>query len=150
MKDIVRIFEEISEAKDYAYHYGKKATLNLLDVNKMPDLSKIYFLHEITTRNTETSNNGLVVVATVFEGKFFLVKHSKYGQHYFKEQGADQSDSKYTTNIEPLLNEFNSMVTSLACQNLDVLQWSNIDVSDALDVNMDGLLCSYRIRVPNE
>jgi hypothetical protein len=145
MKDIVRILQDIATDKNLIYHYGKKAALNLLDGSL--DADKIFMLHEFTNRKSEYNTTGTKIIAANYEGKFFLVKHSDYDQQYFQERGTEDT-SKFTENIEPLLDVFNLLGNTLACTGLTVTQWDNIDVTDALDANMDGLLCSYRIKVP--
>ena len=145
MKDIVRIFEDIALEKNLEYHYGKKAALNLLDGTL--DADKIFLLHEFTSRKSEYNTSGTQIVAANYEGKFFLVKHSDFDQQYFAERGTPET-SKYVTNIEPLLAVFSDIGNSLACAGIEVSQWDNIDVTDALDANMDGLLCSYKVRIP--
>ena len=145
MKDIVRILQDIATDKNLDYHYGKKAALNLLDGSVEPD--KIFLLHEFTNRKSEYNNSGTKITAANYEGKFFLVKHADYDQHYFAERATEET-SKYTTNIEPLLQVFEDIGNALACLQAEVNQWDNIDVTDALDANMDGLLCSYKIRIP--
>ena len=147
MKDIVIILRDIAEGKNITYHYGKKAALNLLDGTL--DAENIFLLHEFTNRKSEYNTSGTKIIAANYEGKFFLVKHSDFDQHYYAETGTPES-SKYTVNIEPLLEVFMSIGNSLACMGFGVSQWDNIDVTDALDANMDGLLCSYKIRIPNE
>ena len=124
MKDIVRILQDIALDKGITYHYGKKAALNLLDGSL--DADKIFLLHEFTNRKSE---------------------YSDLDQQYFAEAGTPET-SKYTVNIEPLLQVFQSIGNSIACLGLEVTQWDNIDVTDALDANMDGLLCSYKLRIP--
>ncbi len=145
MKDIVRILQTIAEEKNITYHYGKKAALNLLDGTL--EQGKIFLLHEFTNRKSQYNASGTAITSSIYEGKFFLVKHSDYDQHYFAERG-EEANSKYTQNIEPLLEVFHSVGNTLACQGHTVLQWDNIDVTDALDANMDGLLCSYKIQIP--
>jgi hypothetical protein len=144
MKDIVRILQDIAADKNLEYQYGKKAALNLLDGSLEPD--KIFLLHEFTNRKSEYNSSGTKITSANYEGKFFLVKHPDYDQHYFAERASEET-SKYTTNIEPLLQVFGSIGNSLACLEAEVTQWDNIDVTDALDANMDGLLCSYKIRI---
>lgn len=146
MKDIVRILETICADSGITYHYGKKAALNLLDGSAEAD--KIYLLHEFTNRKSEYNSSGTRITATAYDGKFFLVKHSDFSSHYFQETGG-QEGSKYVTNIEPLLQVFTTIGNTLACTHAVVTQWDNIDVTDALDANMDGLLCSYAIRIPH-
>lgn len=145
MKDIVRILQDIAEDKNLTYHYGKKAALNLLDGTLEAD--RIFLLHEFASRKSEYNTSGTQIVAANYEGKFFLVKHSDFDQQYFAERGTPET-SKYVTNIEPLLSVFTDIGNSLACTGIEVSQWDNIDVTDALDANMDGLLCSYKVRIP--
>jgi len=144
MRDIVRILDDAATAKGMEYHYGKKAALNLLDGTL--DATKIFMLHEFTSRKSEYNSTGTRIAATNFEGKFFLVKHSDYDQQYYQERGT-QETSKYTNNIEPLLTVFAELSNDLTCSGIEVSQWDNIDVTDALDANMDGLLCSYKIKI---
>lgn len=145
MKDIVRILEDLAVAKGLEYHYGKKAALNLLDGSA--DAGKTYLLHEFTNRKSQYNDSGTKITAIEYEGKFFLVKQADLDQHYFAETG-EQATSKYVTSIEPLLTVFAQLGDNLACLGTTVSQWDNIDVTDALDVNMDGLLCSYKILIP--
>lgn len=145
MKDIVRILQDVALDKGLVYHYGKKAALNLLDGTLEP--TNIFLLHEFTNRKSEYNSSGTMITGVSYEGKFFLVKHSDYDQQYFQEVG-NEATSKYTVNIEPLLQVFTSIGNTLSCIDLTVSQWDNIDVTDALDANMDGLLCSYKIKVP--
>ncbi|MES2487390.1 MAG: hypothetical protein V4581_15770 [Bacteroidota bacterium] len=145
MKDIVRILHTIAQARQLEYHYGKKAALNLLDGTLEPD--KIFLLHEFTNRKSQYNDTGTLITGAVYEGKFFLVKHAEFDAHYFAERG-EEATSKYTQNIEPLLAEFSAIGNSLACTGAEVTKWENVDVTDALDANMDGLLCSYTISIP--
>ena len=141
--DIVRILQNLAAQHQLEYHYGKKAALNLLDGN--PDVGTTYLLHEFTNRKGEYNQTGTAIVANAYTGKFFLVKQSDFTQPYFA--GRDSEPGKYTQNIEPLLEVFRSLGNALACIGAVVTQWENIDVTDALDANMDGLLCSYSVRI---
>ncbi|PZR24430.1 MAG: hypothetical protein DI539_00190 [Flavobacterium psychrophilum] len=145
MKDIVRILEGIALDNNLVYHYGKKAALNLLDGSA--EAATTYLLHEFTNRKSEYNDSGTLIVAANYEGKFFLVKQSDFDQNYFAEAGNVET-SKYTQHIEPLLEIFKTIGNSLACTGIEVNQWDNIDVTDALDANMDGLLCTYKLRIP--
>lgn len=143
--DIVRTLHSLADTHGLEYHYGKKAALNLLDGSPEPD--KIFMLHEYTNRKSNYNQSGTRIEAVDYEGKFFLVKHADYNQHFYAEAGTPET-GKYTTGIEPLLTVFNTLGNSLACLQFGISQWDNIDVTDALDANMDGLLCSYKIRIP--
>jgi hypothetical protein len=144
MKDIVHILRDLALSNNLEYHYGKKAALNLLDGSLDP--AKIFLLHEFTNRKSEYNTSGTKITAANYEGKFFLVKHSDYDLQYFAERSSEQT-SKYATNIAPLLSVFETLGNALACLGTEVAQWDNVDVTDALDANMDGLLCTYKVKV---
>lgn len=143
--DIVRTLHSLADAHGLEYHYGKKAALNLLDGSPEPD--RMFLLHEFTNRKSSYNQTGTKIEATEYEGKFFLVKHADYNLHFYAEAG-DTETGKYATGIEPLLTVFTTLGNSLACLGHQVIQWDNIDVTDALDANMDGILCSYKIKTP--
>jgi hypothetical protein len=143
--DIVKILHNLAEARQLEYHYGKKAALNLLDGTADPN--KAYLLHEFTNRKSNYNQTGTRIESVAYEGKFFLVKHADYSLHMYAETGATE-DGKYATGIAPLIDVFTTLGNDLACMQYTVTQWDNIDVTDALDANMDGLLCSYKILVP--
>lgn len=143
--DIVRILQNLAESNQLEYHYGKKAALNLLDGSA--EAGKIYLLHEYTNRKSEYNSSGTKIIATNYEGKFFLVKQSNIDEQYFAERNA-LLPGKYALSIEPLLNLFITLGNGMACTGAVVTQWDNIDVTDALDANMDGLLCSYKVAIP--
>ena len=145
MTDIVRILQQTAEGHNLIYHYGKKAALNLLEGSA--EANQTYMLHEFTNRKSEYNGSGTRIIAASYEGKFFLVRQSDFSQQFFTERDAQQP-GKYTDNIEPLLTVFQNIGNTLAGRGLAVSQWDNIDVTDALDTNMDGLLCTYKIRVP--
>jgi hypothetical protein len=143
--DIVRILQNLAESNGLEYHYGKKAALNLLDGSA--EAGKIYLLHEFTNRKSGYNSSGTKITATNYEGKFFLVKQSSLDEQYFAERNA-LLPGKYSLSIEPLLDLFVTLGNGLACTGAVVTQWDNIDVTDALDANMDGLLCSYKVTIP--
>ena len=148
MTDIVRILHSVADARALEYHYGKKAALNLLDGTAAQDTGKVYLLHEFTNRKSQYNSSGTRIENTLYEGKFFLVKHADYTLPFYAETGNPTETGKYATGIAPLLQLFALLGNDLACHGLTVTQWENIDVTDALDANMDGLLCSYTITVP--
>lgn len=143
--DIVKILHNLAEARQLEYHYGKKAALNLLDGSAETD--KAYLLHEFTNRKSNYNQSGTRIESVEYEGKFFLVKHADFALYMYSETGT-ADDGKYATGIAPLIDVFTSLGNDLACLQYTVSQWDNIDITDALDANMDGLLCTYKIRVP--
>lgn len=146
MDDIVRIFEAYFTAKDIIYHYGQKANLNLLAyATDFRDLQP-YFLHNKNKRITNFSRYGGVKGYT-FTGDAFLVVKSSPDMPYYKEKTDFRNVNKYETNIEPLLEFFNNFTKSNYCSDLEIKEWSAIDVIDLLDVNFDGLYITYSITI---
>jgi len=144
MVDFVRILQTYCTSKSIAYSYGKKANLNLLKSDL--DADKIYCLHEPSPRKSEMNTNKTKVASYLFSGMFFLLKKSNKDMPYLNEMGNSEDISKYKLNIEPLLNEFNTMANYFGCSQMELLQLDAIDVTDVLDTNNDGLLITYSIR----
>lgn len=130
MKDIVRILQDITEDKNIAYHYGKKATLNFLDGTL--EAGKIFMLHEFTNRKSEYNDAGTKILAANYQGKFFLVSHE-----------CEES----TITIEQISDVFNAIKDSIESTGIEVNQWESLNITDALDESMQGFLCSYKVRI---
>jgi hypothetical protein len=144
MTDFVRILQAYCEGKNIAYHYGRKANLNLLKSNTLTD--EIYCLHEPSPRKTEMNKNKTSVASYLFSGMFFLVKKSNIDMPYLNELGNSEDISKYKLNIEPMLNEFKAMANYFGCSQMELLQFDAIDIVNVLDTNKDGLLVTYSVR----
>lgn len=118
--------------------------MNLFEVGF--DMNKIYFMLDPVQRTSNMNTTRTATTSYTYSGKFLLVVKSSLDQPYFKEVGGE-AGSKYVANIEPLIAMFDSINKIIACSGHDVLEWSNVDATDALDANMDGLACSFRITV---
>ena len=144
--DIVRIFESYCNDNDIAFYYGSNAHLNLIEGSL--DVDKIYFLMFPPKRSNVVNDNKTRIKGTTYNGKFLLVVNGDYAQHYFNENGTNPSDSKFTENVEPLLQAFNNAgnyILSGCGLDLDLQLWENDDAINVLDANKDGLWCTYRI-----
>lgn len=141
MKDFTRILQEYCNSNSISYHYGRRANLNLL--NSDIDAGKVYMLHEASPRKAVFNSTKTFVEKYQFTGKFFLLVKSTVDMPYFNEKQDNDSESKYTTNIEPLLNMFETIGNSFGCTDLEIDQWEAIDVVNVLDVNKDGILVTY-------
>lgn len=146
--DIVRIFENYATAREYCFIYGTKAVQNLLTNPHNFEQDKIHILLDPVRRVSEITAQGLSVRSRRYIGRYMILLRDDFDKPYFNEKGADSQQSKYTCNIEPLLPVYAAIEKQFfACDGYDVLQHENIDVTDALDANMTGLVCTFQIRV---
>lgn len=144
MADLVRVFETYCNDNNIEFRYGSKSHLNLLESDIDP--TKVYLLLFPVRRKNQTGSLGVKIKDNTYSGNFFLVVGSNYDLHYFNEREQDESTSKFTVNIEPLITTFKALGNYLACQELELNQWDNIDAIDVLDANKDGLWCTYQIK----
>lgn len=144
MKDFTRTLQEYCTANSISYHYGRKANLNLLQSDL--DEGKVYMLHEASPRRSNLNTTKTLIESFTFVGKFFLMVKSNIDMPYFNEKQADDSTSKYTTNIEPLLNTFQDIGNSFGCTDFEIEQWEAIDVVNVFDANRDGILVTYTVK----
>jgi hypothetical protein len=145
MKDLVRILKEYCDLKGFEFVTGNKAVQNLFQPNQILNPNKIYLFLDPVTRKSERTISGSVK-GKVFTGNFGLLVKSSLDMPYFEEVNNSELISKYTMNIEPLFTETELMQKDLGCQNLEVLDWSEIDIKDFLDANFDGVIVTYQIR----
>lgn len=143
--DIVREFEQYCDKNNIQFEYGSNDHLNLIESSNLP--SQIFLLMFPPKRKSVISSNKMNITGNIFNGKFMLLVPSDYANHYFTENNADQLNSKYTKNIEPLIEIHRQLgLCLMKCGNLDVNLWENIDAVNALDANKDGLWCDYSIQ----
>ena len=141
MKDFTRVLQEYCVANDISYHYGRRANLNLLQSDLLAD--KVYLLHEASPRRANYNSTGTSIEKFTFIGKFFLMVKSTVDMPYFNEKQDDDSISKYTLNIEPLLDLFESMGNDFGCSDFEISQWETIDAINVFDANKDGIIVTY-------
>ena len=145
--DIVRVFEDYCNTNEYYFGYGTTAVQNLLTNPDSFCEEKVHLLLEPVRRVSNISNGGLSVRTRTYSGKYMLVLRDNFDLNFFNEKGTDQTQSKYSTRIEPLLPLYAALEKQfISCDGLDLLQHENIDVTDALDANMTGLICTFQFR----
>lgn len=143
MRDFTRILQDYCNDNNISYHYGRMSNLNLLRSDLID--GQIYLLHEASPRRAIMNTTNTQIDRFEFVGKFFLVVKSNLDQHYFNEKQGNEPESKYTANIEPLLNLFTGLGNYFGCTDLEINQWECIDVVNVLDVNKDGVLVTYNV-----
>lgn len=146
--DIVRIFENYCTAQEFYFSYGTKAVQNLLTAPHDFDCDKVHILLDPVRRISNFSNTGMSVRTRTYQGRYLLVLRDDFDKHYFNEKGCEIESSKYSTRIEPLLPVYAALEKQfIACDGYEITQHENIDVTDALDANLTGLVCTFQIRV---
>jgi hypothetical protein len=145
--DIVRIFQQFCIDNDYYFSYGTRSVQNLLTNPDTFNEDKVHLLLEPVRRISNVSNGGLSVRTRTYSGKYMFVLRDNYDLNYFNEKGTDEAESKYTTRIEPLLPLYAALEKQfIACNDLDLVAHDNIDITDALDANLTGLVCTFQFR----
>ena len=149
MIDIVRILKTFAESKGFIFNYGRKSVQNLIDTgeNFTGLADTIYFLLEYRKIKPlkNTTNTGSKAVA--FDGVFYLVKQSDLDQNFFDETGTE-TEGKYTTNIEPLIEVLTQLDSYFGCSLYEYSTTSADDVTDILDMNADGLMVNFTAVIP--
>jgi len=142
--DIVRILENICTGLDYKFHYGNKSHLNLIDQNGNLEPNKIHLLLFPPTRKNKNTNDN----SRTFNGNFFFVMPDNFSQDYYNNTNSSETENKYETKIEPLINALSSLELQLQyCENIDIIQFDSIDAVDVLDANLSGLWVTYQFKV---
>ena len=147
--DIVRVFESFCTTNEYFFSYGTRSVQNLLTNPDDYCKDKVHLLLEPVRRKSEVTAGvtGLSVKSRLYSGKYMFVLRDNFDLNYFNEKGTDQAESKYTTRIEPLLPLYAALEKRfIACENLDLVGHDNIDITDALDANLTGLVCTFQFR----
>ena len=144
MTDLVGVLETFSDELTWALSYGNAANNNLLTSDKVA--GKIYFLLDPITRVKTSSEFGGGNEWT-FSGNFMLVQKSNLDRNYHKQKNPSAQAGKYLTTIEPLLTSLELMESKIQCSNYEITAWSVIDAINALDVNMDGLVVTFTIKI---
>lgn len=137
MKDFTRILQDYCNANSISYHYGGKANLNLMLSDTI--VGQIYIFQEIFEREPLINSTKTNYQNEKFVSKFFILVKSDLDQHYFNEKDGDETESKFTENIEPLRLVIKSLAKNMLCNGLD-FNYKWIDVSDFFDANYDGIL----------
>ncbi len=143
MKDLVRVFQEYATTASLQFEYGSEAHINLLKGDLNPET--IYLLLFPVKRRGIQNTGSIRIQARRYLGKFLLVKGSDYSKHYFTENNNQDTDSKYTLNVEPLIDNWETIGNAIMCLGLELQLWENDDAIDVLDANKDGLWCTFNI-----
>lgn len=144
MLDLIDTFEAYCVTLGLEFSYGTQANRNLLQNDK--EIDKIYFLLDPVTEVTVGSEFGGDGEKT-FSGSFLLVVQSSLDMVHHNQKGVVKTEGKYLKNIKPLKTILNSFRSKVDCSDLEITNWSAIDVINVLDANMDGLTVQFGLKL---
>ena len=138
--DIQRYLDNYFTSKDMPFIVGTKGIQNLFQNKDVLQSQKVHFFCDPILRKPETNkfgNQSKIISTTTY----CLAVTSTMDMPYFNELNTDNAESKFTLNIEPLIEVMNGIVRDLSCGGYDV-SFDYVDVTDVKDVNFDGLIGS--------
>lgn len=138
--DIQRYLDNYFASKDMPFVVGNKGIQNLFMNKDVLQSQKIHFFCDPILRKPTTNAYGkqTKIIAST---NYCLAVTSTMDMPYFNEKNTDNSDSKFTLNIEPLIAVMNGIVIDLSCDGFDVT-FDYLDVINVKDINFDGLIGS--------
>ena len=136
--DIQRYLDNYFQTKEIPFIVGTKVVQNLFQNSDILQAGGIHFFCDPIQRRPKRNQFGK---ATGYEAiiNFCLCVASTLDMPYMNETN-QMIDNKYTTNIEPLINEWNAIVKDFGCAGFDISNESYIDTINIKDVNFDGII----------
>lgn len=136
-------FKSAADASSYGFRYGRKAILNLLQ-NVKDD--KIYILVDVPRTTPTRSATGATTGNTVV-GRFMMLQKGDFDAMDDDSNNAEgvTKKGKYQKIIEPMKNTLlDAFLARLEnCGQGWEITYNYIEVYNALDEVMDGLLINY-------
>lgn len=138
--DIQRYLDNYFISKDMPFIVGTKGIQNLFRSADILQSKKIHFFCDPILRRPTLNAYGKInkIVATT---TYCLAVTSTMNMPYFNEMNTGNAQSKFTLNIEPLIEVMNGIARDLSCDGYDVT-FDYVDVTNVKDVNFDGLIGS--------
>lgn len=131
---IVEKIKQIAKDLNYKFNYGAYEWQNLIDLTEN---NQIYLL--LLWKDTNrVFNDYNVIEKTSYTGEFILCKRSNFQEPDY--------NYKYENYIKELETEAKNIIKNISiCDNLLLEKWSETEVSDQLDTNLDGLKINFQI-----
>jgi hypothetical protein len=145
MDNVIKLFSDYCETKEWVYHYGTSTMLNLIDTGSgfELDADKIYFLN--TLNREEPVFNSIGNVTKIKNtGSFLFAVKSDLDKSFYNEKG-QLLTSKYVKYIEPLRLHLYQLIKDIACTDNSITSFSMFPAIDEKDINFDGWLINYVI-----
>lgn len=126
------ILEQIAINNDYIFSYARQDFQNLYD-----DMTtdKVHLFVDPITQDTSFSESG--TETNTYSGKMMLLVSSDVDEDY---------QQKYVNNIKPLMNDASkSIKNALVCVEATINKFTQVEVINIFDFNLDGLLITYSV-----
>lgn len=126
------ILNQIAINNDYIFMYARQDFQNLYD-----DMTtdKVHLFVDPITQDTSFSDSG--TETNTYSGKFMLLVSSDIDEDY---------KQKYISNIKPLMSgATKSIKNELVCAEATINKFTQVEVINLFDINLDGLLITYSI-----
>ena len=129
------LLKEISETNNWFFTYARPDHQNLFDEDEINDNDLLVFLDPV--KIDESFNDFGAVESIKYSGSFMLVVSSDYDEESY--------EYRYINYIKPILdNTLNVIKSSIRCESdLNINNWSTIEVINYLDFNSDGVIVKY-------
>ncbi|MBC5836783.1 hypothetical protein [Flavobacterium muglaense] len=126
------LLQTLAINNEWVFEYSKSDYQNLYD-----DMTtdKVHLFIDPITIDTSFSDAG--VETHTYSGKLMLLVSSDVDEDY---------KDKYINNIKPLMNEASTILkNALVCADATINKFTQVEVINLFDFNLDGLLITYSI-----
>jgi hypothetical protein len=136
--DIQRFLDNYFQNKAMPFIVGTKKIQNLFSNSDILQAGRFHFFCDPIQRRPTRNQLGKVTgySATI---NFCLCRTSTIDMPYMNETN-QTIDNKYTTNIEPIIIEWNAIVKDFGCSGFGISNESYVDTINVQDVNFDGII----------
>lgn len=131
---IVNYFKDIAEAKGFVFNYGSDDWQNLQDLAPGTQAFLLMWKKRVKAFNAYNA-----LASETFSGEFILCERSDFTEKDY--------NYKYAEHIAGLEAELDDLTLEISdCDGLFIESWEEVEVSNHLDTNVDGLKVTFRIR----
>lgn len=138
------LIEQHAATNGFYFIYGDKATHNLLGCVESLQGRKGLFLEPIQSDQKFGQFGGLE--SETYRGHFVLVVKSELDGGSPETGGQDYYLQKYENNIKPAKENATVLGTEIACAELEINEWSIVELINFFDENTDGVSVKFTIK----
>ena len=132
-----KFLKEVAQELGLDFHYARRDFANLYRAEKIEDLNKVQLFLDPVITETSFDEYGNPI-SELNTGHFMLLKHSDFQE--------DDYEQRYLDYIKPLLVEVQKdILKEVGCSKMGINFWQSVEIINALDENLDGLIINYQI-----